>query len=308
VVAHRWAIGVGIVLVALTGCAASDDDNAMPPTALGDDAITVGSFDFPESVLLAEIYSQALESGGFAVERAFGLGPREFVGPALDTGLIELVPEYVGTALAFRNLGSVRPSADVDATHRALAGVLAGSDVTVLGSAPAQTANTFVVSRATALRYHLERLSDLTDVASKLTFGGPPECPNRPLCLQGLHERYGLRFRKVVTLDPGGPLTHQALRDGGVDVALLFTTDPDLEDFVVLADDKGLQPPENVTPLIRREVVDRWGPDVAALIDAVSTELHTDTLRELNGTDADEPGSGDVATIAAAWLQAEGPP
>jgi osmoprotectant transport system substrate-binding protein len=299
----RWSIpSVGLVLVALTACAAGGD-NEREPTALGDDAITVGSFAFPESVLLAEIYSQALEAGGFTVERAFGLGPREFVGPALDRGLVELVPEYAGTALAFRSLDATRASADLDATRRDLDRALAGSAVEALDSAPAQTANTFVVSRDVAERNHLQRLSDLIDVAGTLSFGGPPECPSRPLCLKGLEERYGLRFGKVLALDASGPLTHQALQSGGVDVALLFTTDPDLDEFVELVDDRGLQPAENVTPLVRRDVVDQWGHDVTALIDAVSRQLDTRTLRELNAADAVVPGSDDVAAIATAWLQ-----
>jgi osmoprotectant transport system substrate-binding protein len=307
VVVRRSAVGVGIVLVALTGCVAGGGDENTP-TALGDDAITVGSFDFPESVLLAEIYSQALESGGYSVDRAFGLGPREFVGPALDAGLIELVPEYAGTALGFRSLGADQPSADPDATHRNLARVLAGSDVTALGAAPAQDANAFVVSKDLANRYHLQRLSDLAKVSGDLTFGGPPECASRPLCLKGLQDRYGVRFAKVLTLDADGALTHEALRDGGVDVALMFTTDPELDDYVHLSDDKRLQPAENVTPLIRREVVDRWGADISALIDSVSRDLDTETLRELNARDAGQPGSADVAGIAAAWLQARGAP
>jgi osmoprotectant transport system substrate-binding protein len=304
-VACRSTVCAGLALVALTACAPSAEDDR-PPTALGDDAITVGSFDFPESVLLAEIYSQALESAGYTVDRAFGLGPREFVGPALDNGLIELVPDYAGTALAFRSLGAARASADLYATRRDLDDALAGSAVEALDSAPAQDANAFVVSRATARRYHLQRLSDLADVAGTLSFGGPPECPSRPLCLQGLRDQYGLRFAKVLALDAGGPLTHQALRDGGVDVALMFTTDPNLDDYVELVDDKGIQPAENVTPLIRRDVVDHLGQDVTALLDAVSRELDTRTLRELNATDAEEPGSDDVAAIATAWLQAQG--
>jgi osmoprotectant transport system substrate-binding protein len=304
-VARRSIVSAALMLVALSACAPSSDDDRAP-TALGDDAITVGSFAFPESVLLAEIYSQALEAGGFTVERAFGLGPREFVGPALDGGLVELLPEYAGTALTFRSLGAARTSADIYATHRDLDHALAGSGVEALDSAPAQTANTFVVPRGVARQYHLQRLSDLIDVAGTLSFGGPPECPSRPLCLKGLQDRYGLRFAKVLALDAGGPLTHQALRDGGVDVALMFTTDPNLDDYVELVDDKGLQPAENVTPLIRSDVVDRWGQDVTAIIDAVSRELDTRTLRELNAADAEEPGSDDVAAIATAWLQAQG--
>ena len=303
--AGRSTLSAALVLVALTACAPSTDDSRAQ-TALGDDAITVGSFNFPESVLLAELYSQALEAGGFTVDRAFDIGAREFVGPALDAGLIELVPEYAGTALAFRSRGAARPSADVDATRRDLTRLLAGSDVTALGSAPAQDANAFVVSHDTADRYHLQRLSDLADAAGSLSFGGPPECPSRPLCLEGLQARYGVRFDEVVALDAGGPLTHQTLRNGGVDVALMFTTDPELDDYVVLADDKRLQPAENVTPLIRRDAVERFGPDVVEVIDAVSRQLDTDTLRELNAIDAEQPGSDDVASIAATWLRARG--
>ena len=130
--AHRWlnrpttggtvhwtaTAFVGIALT-LAGCSGSPERTGLP-TPIGDDAITVGSFDFPESVLLAELYSQALEAGGFRVERALALGQREFVGPALRAGLIELVPEYAGTALGFASLGALEPTADLASTHRSL--------------------------------------------------------------------------------------------------------------------------------------------------------------------------------------------
>ena len=307
VLGRRLTLLVGIVVVALASCAA-DDDAAVAQTALGDDAITVGSFGFSESVLLAEIYSQALEADGYRVERAFGLGPRELVGPALSTGLIELLPEYAGSALTFRSLGSSEPSADVTTTRGGLERVLAGTDVVALAAAPAQNANTFVVTPATARRHGLATLSDLAGVDEGLVFGGPPECERRPLCLLGLQERYGLQFGDVVTLDGGGPVTHAALRAESVHVALLFTTDPSLDDYVELTDDRGLQPAENVTPLLHREVVERWGPDVVELIDGVSAALDTDTLRAMNAADAEEPGSDDVRAIAAEWLRSEGAP
>ena len=307
VVVRGSTLLVGLVVAALASCAGNDE----PPLAqsvLGDDAITVGSFGFGESVLLAEIYSQALEAGGYRVERAFGLGPRELVGPALSTGLIELLPEYAGSALAFRSLRSSEPNADVIATHDGLAGVLADTDVVALAPAPAQNTNTFVVTPATARRHDLAKISDLARVAGDLVFGGPPECERRALCLLGLQERYGVRFREVVTLDSGGPVTHAALRTGSVDVALLFTTDPALDEYVELADDRGVQPAENVTPLLRREVVERWGPGVVELIDDVSGALSTDALRTLNAADAEMAGSDDVGAIAAEWLRLEAPP
>jgi osmoprotectant transport system substrate-binding protein len=298
---RRTAAAIVVCALALAGCASAEPSR--PLTALGDDAITVGSFDFPESVLLAEIYSQALEAAGFRIERAFGLGQRELVGPALRAGLIELVPEYAGSALGFASLGAVDPSADVTSTHRSLTATAAENGLIALSSSPGQNANTFVVTRETARRYELAQLSDLSRVAGELVLGGPPECPARPLCLLGLQERYGLEFAEFVALDAGGPLTHQALRSGNADVALLFTTDPALGDYTELTDDRRLQPAENVTPLLRSEVVEQWGTALIAVIDAVTGELSSEALRELNAADAEQPGAADVPAIAATWLR-----
>ena len=219
--------GFGLAVACLAACTPAST-SAPTPTALGDAAITVGSFDFAESRLLAEVYSQALERHGLTVRRAFGLGPREIVAPALARGLVELVPEYAGTALRFFSLGDATPSADPDTTHEALRSVLETTPVTALAGAPAQNANTFVVTADTAEELGLRRSSDLREVAPTLTFGGPPECANRPLCLGGLEEVYGLRFGAILALDPDGHAAAEALDDGAADVALLFTTDPEI--------------------------------------------------------------------------------
>jgi osmoprotectant transport system substrate-binding protein len=302
----RPAIVVSAALVATLAACGGDHRRVAPADVLGDDAITVGSFGFPESVLLAELYSQALEESGFRVERVLGLGPREFVGPALHAGLIELVPEYGGTALDFFSAGDVAPGADPATNHRVLDRVVAENSIAALDAAPAQNANTFVVTEDTARRYGLTALSDVTAVAPELVLGGPPECATRPLCQVGLRDVYGLEFADFVALDAGGPATHQALDDGYVDVAVLFSTDPELVDYVELIDDRHLQPAENITPLVRTEIVERWGGEVVAPINAVSHELDTEALRQLNTVDAATPGAGDVATIAADWLQAQG--
>src|SRR5436190_2989836 len=302
----RFAIApaLAVLLPALVGCSshAGDRTSANVPH---DDAITVGSFDFAENTLLAELYSQALESGGYRVHRAFDLGPREFVQPALARGLVDFVPEYAGTALGFLTLGADSPRANVDETHSSLARVARSRHLTALEPAPAQDANTFVVSRAVAARYKLHRLSDVARVASQLTFGGPPECPTRPQCLLGLRKTYGLKFKDVIALDAGGPLTLEALRNREVDVALLFTTDPALAhgDFVQLVDDRRLQPAENVTPLVRSEVIGTSGPHFTEVVDAVSRRLTTEALRELNAEVAS--GKSKAAAVAARWLRAE---
>jgi osmoprotectant transport system substrate-binding protein len=272
-----------------------------PVSRLNDDVITVGSFDFAESVVVAEVYSQGLEAAGYKVRREFNLGPREFVGPALSAGLVEFVPEYAGTAAEFYSLTRANPTDDVASTHAELVRAIDAHRIVALASAPAQDANTFVVSKATATRLHLEKLSDLQAVAGQLTFGGPAECPTRPLCLVGLTDTYGVKFRDVLTLDAGGPLTREALREGVVDVALMFTTDPTIVDegLVELADDRGLQPAESITPLVRTEIVDRWGTDIVAVIDAVSAKLSTAAVRDLNA--AVRAVDVDVATVASAW-------
>ena len=310
---RRRTIGI-LVLAAIiggAGCSSEPGDRADSATVrvastLRDDTVTVGSFDFAESELVAEIYSQALEGEGYDVRRAFGLGPREFVLPALAGGLIEVVPEYAGSALQFSSLAPDVGTADVSSTNDQLAGILAERGVTVLAPSPAQDANTFVVTRETAEREHLRTLSDLAAVAPEMTFAGPPECPSRPFCLLGLERVYGLSFREVLALDAGGPLTHQAIASRDVDVALSFTTDPALidGDLVELEDDRDLQPAENVTPLVRSDVVDHFGATLIARMDTISQRLTTDGLRALNAQVA--AGDQDIAAVASAWLAAEG--
>ena len=284
----------------VSGCG-GDGSSAPPVSVLDDDRITVGSFDFTESVVLAEVYSQGLEAQGYDVQRAFSLGPREFVGPALTAGLLELVPEYAGTAAEFYSLGRAEPSEDVTTTHAELVRAVDGSDVVALAAAPAEDANTFVVTRGTANQHNLEKISDLQAVAPTLAFGGPPECPTRRLCLAGLIDTYGLKFGRIVTLDAGGTLTQQALKEGVVDVALMFTTDPAIANLglVELTDDRGLQPAESITPLVRSEVAEKWGPDVVSTIDDISARLTTAAVRDLNGAAA--PAGTDVAAVASAW-------
>jgi osmoprotectant transport system substrate-binding protein len=268
------------------------------------ETVTVGSFDFAESRLLAEVYSQVLEAHGYRVDRAFDLGSREFVIPALAAGLIDLVPEYAGTALQFASLGTTEPEATVDETHDALASSLRTLGLAVLESARAQNVNAFVVTSETAQRYALRNVSDLARFAPRLILGGPPECPTRPFCLLGLEGTYGLAFEEFVPLDAGGPLTRAALDRGVIDVAVLFSTDPAIDDLVELADDRGLQPAENVTPLVRSSVVERWGAPLVEVIDSVSRRLTTDSLRALNGALAADESS--PAGAASRWLKSEG--
>jgi osmoprotectant transport system substrate-binding protein len=298
-----------VLAVALSACSSADGHlgsaASQPPRPHGA-VITVGSFDFPESVLLAEIYGQALAARKLPVRILPDLGPRELVDSALMNGLLQIVPEYAGSALEFFSLGRVSARADSGAATKALAGWAAGRGLVAATPAPAQDDNAIVVTAATAARYHLRSIADLAGVAPHLGFGGPPECPGRAYCLPGLKRVYGLRFRQFVPLDAGGPLTLQALEAGYIDVALLFTTDPSIaaRHLVILADDRGLQPAENVTPLVRREAIVRYGPKLLAVLDKVSALLDTGTLRALDARV--ELQGHNPRVVAVNWLRAHG--
>ena len=271
--------------------------------------ITVGSFDFPESTVLAGIYGDALKAKGFPVRILPNLGSRELVDPALMSGLIQVVPEYAGSALQFISLGRLSATADVMATNKALAELTAGQGVVAGFPAAAQNSNAIVVRPATASRYHLRSIADLAGVAPRLVFGGPPECPGRAYCLPGLRQRYGLHFKSFIPLDAGGPLTLQALEAGDIDVALLFSTDPSISarHLVVLADDRRLQPAENITPLVSRDVVARYGAGLMAVLNTVSARLDSASLRVLD-TQVENTGRSPRTPhqVADSWLHAQG--
>lgn len=265
--------------------------------------VTVGSTDFSEQLIVAEMYRGALEAAGIEATAKYNLGSREIVEPALAEGEIDLYPEYVGTALEYLNGGAGEATADTDATTEKLREAFAEKNVEVLEPAEAQDKNAIVVTAETAEEYDLSTVSDLSDPAGDLVFGGPPECPERPLCLQGLEETYGLGFKEFRSLDAGGPLTVAALEDGAIDVALMFTAQGIIaeKDWVSLEDDQGLQPAENLVPVIRSEALT---DEIAEILDAVSAELTTEELTELNrrvDVDKDDPEQ-----VAQEWLADKG--
>jgi osmoprotectant transport system substrate-binding protein len=163
-----------------------------------------------------------------------------------------------------------------------------------------------VVTGETAEEFGLSTVSDLQPVAGEMIFGGPPECPERPLCLQGLTDVYGLEFAEFVPLDVGGPITVAALESGEIDVGLLFTTSGIIaaNEWVSLEDDMGLNPAENIVPAIRTEVVDAYGDDLVSLLDSFSEALTTEDLTAMNArADLDQE---DPALIATDWLTENG--
>lgn len=269
------------------GCGGDDATGPVEP-----DGLRVGAFDFAESELLAEMYAQTLEAKGIPVERIGVVGPREIVAPALQLDRIDLAPEYLGTAAA--HYGAAEQ--DLDGLRAALEPL----GLTAFRPAEAEDTNVVVVLAETARRHRLTAVSDLSGLASAGRFGGPVECPERPLCLLGLRETYGLDFAEFVP-QRSLALTAEALRRGEIDVGLLFSTAAALEDesLVVLEDDRGLQPAENVVPVVRRAAVERFGPEVEQALNGLSDALTTTALRTLNGRVEDGEA---IEAVASSWL------
>lgn len=305
---RKASVGTGLIIMCLLfGACTSDGANGDQARPRGDDSvIVIGAYDFTESSILAHLYARALRGGGYPVELLEQGAPREIMEPALEQSFVDLVPEYQGTALTFLSLGRETAPTQPEETHRLLAEAFGARAIAVLDFAPAENKNEVVVTKPTADRYQLETISDLQRVASGFVFGGPPECPDRPLCLLGLEETYKLEFEAFQPLDAGGPLTVAALEGGEIDAGILFTTNPEISEkaLVVLRDDLGLQPSENVVPVVRQEILDAYGSELARLLDSVTARLSSAALRDLN--ERVELRGDDPAEVAAEWLEQEG--
>jgi osmoprotectant transport system substrate-binding protein len=295
-----------LLLLSLTAAACgsdSDDDSA----DRAGKTVVIGSAPFSESVIVANMYAGALQAEGYQVTVRKGLGQREIYLPALQQGGanngIDLAPEYVGTLLEFVNKNAGEASGDVEASTEKLRARLDPLGLTALEPSPAADQNAFAVTRATADRLRLRRLSDVTPVAGQLTFGAGPECPTRPFCQPGLERVYGLRFRAFRPLDSGGPRTVEALKSGDIDLGLVFTSSAAVADpnLVVLEDDKKLQTADNLIPAIRKDVLDDGIRDT---LNKVSAELTTADLIQLNKrADVDK---ADPEALAREWLTQHG--
>ena len=270
-----------------------------------DGAVVVASFNFPESEMLAAIYALAIQHAGIPVQLLLDLGPRELVQPALEQGLVDVVPEYLGTALTSLGSHPGVPMSDPAAVRAALAGALAPWHVQVMTPAAAQDQNGLAVTDATARRLGLRTVSDLRRAAARLTLGGSPECPARPYCLLGLREVYGLSFARFLPFDTE-PERVTALEEDVADVAVLDTTDGNLATgrLVLLADDRHLQPAENVVPVITGSAIARYGNRLADAVNAVSAQLTTRALLFLDWR-VEVAGNG-VQAEARAWLERHG--
>jgi len=266
----------------LAGCSAFESDSTPHAPTRAQDTIVVGvSGDFAENQLVAEMYAQVLEQAGYTVQRELDIHSRESSQNALESGRIDVKPEYLSSLLVFVDPGA-QASDDPAEVARRLEALLRPRGVTVLTPSRAQDTNQFVASAATAKRFHLTSMSSLAAVADQLTIGGPPECAQRAFCLPGLERVYGIVFNDFQPLDVGGPQTIAALKDDDVQIGLMFSTDPRISEngLIPLVDDRHLQDAENITPVIRS---DKLNGEIRGLLDGVSARLSNDVLTYLVG-------------------------
>jgi osmoprotectant transport system substrate-binding protein len=267
--------------------------------------IIIGSTNFEEQAIVANLYGDVLKKAGYPVTVEPAAGTRAIVVPAIKSGQIDLEADYAGSLVNFLNNGVSTPVADSLSTAvPSLKKSLNPSGVTVLTPAPALDTNVFVVTKATANKYHLTTISSLKPVASKLVLGGPPECPTNAGCLPGLEKTYGLKFSSFKATDEAGPISVAALKNGEVQVVELFSSDGNVvsNNFVALKDNKNLEAADYITPVIRTSVN---SSQVASAINKVSAKLTTAQISKLNllvtGPQKEAP-----AAVAQTWLQQQG--
>ena len=296
---------VAAAALALTACGGSSNP-ASTSTSGGTKStapsgtIVVGSANFQESVILADVYAEALKAKGVKVSTKLNIGSREAYISALKDGSIDLIPEYSGNLLLFVDKTATAISSDDIFTALKTA---VPPTLTVLDKAAAEDKDAIVVSKGTAAKYKLTSIADLAKVAGKLTFGGPPEMKTRSYGVPGFKKNYGVVFGTYKTLDAGGPLSENALKNGQVDAADIFTTDPLItkNGWVALADPKNNFIAQNVLPLINKA---KATATVTAALNAVSAKLTTQDLIDLLTKVVQDKQDPDAA--AKAWLTSKG--
>jgi osmoprotectant transport system substrate-binding protein len=269
---------------------------------MGSGSIVVGSADFPESQLLAQIYGQSLAAAGFDVSYQLGIGAREIYFDAVESGEVDLVPEYTNSLLSFvlrRDDPEATPdAANVEEQVAALGEVLP-EGLEVLTPSTAEDKDVIVCTAETAEEFSLTNLSDLAGVLDQITLGAPPEFEGRsPFGLAGFEQVLGAPpVGEFVPLDVGA--VADALAGGQIDCGNLFSTMSVIttEGFVALEDDQTLVPNEAVLPLVRSEVVDEA---LTAALDEANAALDTDALKALMVQVEADALAPDV--VAAEWL------
>ena len=312
----RLLAGATGLALALTACGGDDGGDAFSEGGGGGDdtasgeTITVGGATFTESAIMIEMYAALLEDGGYTVE-VKPVENRELYAPELESGTIDVVPEYAATLAEYLNRDVNGPDAepiatgDVEETIEAMRPLAEEKGLEVLEPAEAANQNAFFVTEQFATENDLTTLSDLGALGQPIVLAGTQECPERPKCELGLEEVYGLDVTEDLPLGFGTVQNKQAVVEGDAQLGLSGTTDGTLGDLglVVLEDDKGLQNADNLVPVVNAE-----GPagtdDVAEVLNSLSEVLTTEDLAELNRR-VDEDRE-EAAEVAQSYLEEQG--
>jgi osmoprotectant transport system substrate-binding protein len=295
------AVVMALVATACGGSGGGSSNKAQPKK----ETVTIASTNFPENVILANVYGKTLQGAGYQVAYKTNLGTRQVIQPALIQGQIDGYPMYAASDLEFANNNAGEATGDVQQTVTKLRDLYAPKGVTIFDAAPAIDTNAFAVTKATADKYHLKTISDLKAVAKQLVIAVPPECGTNKYCGVGLQNVYGLplsSFKDVKAIEVG-PVANAALARGDVQVAEVLSTDGAVQTngFVVLDDDKHLQAADNVVPALRTNKVNT---EIRDLWNSVSAKLTTSELTGMNKSlDVDKK---DPDVIATDWLRKEG--
>ncbi|MDQ0710294.1 osmoprotectant transport system substrate-binding protein [Arthrobacter woluwensis] len=296
-IARIAAAGAALaVTLALSACG-SGNPLDQPSSAGGGsgDKIVVGSQAYYSNEIIAEIYAQGLEKDGQKVERRFNIGQRDAYMGDVKSGAISLFPEYTGNLLEFLQ-GKAASTSPADVYAELKKALPKG--LVALDYAQAADQDTYTVTKATADKYGLQTIADLSKVEGKVTIGGAPEFEKRPYGPAAAKTQYGVDLAFSAT----GPTTLDALRAGTVQVADIYSADPAFEkgDLVALKDPKNMILSSNVVPIASEAVSGK----ISKVINAISAKLTTEELVKLNvqsTVDKRQP-----AEIATAWLKDKG--
>lgn len=295
------AVAVALTL-GLAACGGGDGDDPLAGGggSGGGKTLVVGSADFPESELLGNIYATALAAKGYKIQRKFKIGAREVYYGQVESGAVQVFPEYNGALLA--RVDKTSTASTTDEVNGALKQKLPAS-LEILNPSVAEDKDAVVVTAKTATKYKLTTVEDLKPVAGDMVIGGPPEFKTRKQGVVGLEKVYGLRFKQFKSLDTAGPITVSNLRKGQIQAANLFTTDPAIikNAFVVLQDPKNVFGAQNVVPLVYKPKVD---DTVRSTLNGISAKLTTQGLLDMNTKMADQ--KADPEDVAEDWLKSVG--
>jgi osmoprotectant transport system substrate-binding protein len=295
------AIGLAVLATLVLGlgaCGGGDDAATTPTTTAPGPSgapIRIGTKDFTEEYILGELYKQALEAQGFEVELKRDVGSSEIIHQALDNGVLDMYPEYVGVLLSEVANVTRRPSSPA-ATYRLAKQFEEKHGFTMLAQTPFSDSNALAVKPWFAQRTGARSIEDLKHLSPGPRIGAPKEFKTRFEGLIGLSKVYGLRMPRYTVLDFGD--RYAALNSGRVDVTVVLTTERQLSHgrYVILDDPRRLFASGHVAPVISRKALQIHGPRFRAVLDAVSAKLTTSAMRRMNGAvDIDKRDPRDVA-------------